>query len=117
MLMTSDYLAIGKDKTVKEVLQSLKNSDLDRSSISYFYIVNPEDNALLGVIDLRELVVAADDTILSDIMVYPVVTAEEDDIRDEMEDLFEKYHYKMIPVVDRNDKLLGVIKDKDIMIE
>jgi len=117
MLMTSNYLAIGKDKAVGEVLKSLKNSDLDRSYLSYVYIIDPEDDTLLGVIDLRELVVAPDDTLLSAIMISPVVTAEEEDIRDDLEDLFEKYHYKMIPIVDRHDKLLGVIKDKDIMVE
>lgn len=117
MLMTSNYLAIGKDKTVGEVLMSLKNSDLDRSSISYIYIINPEDSTLLGVIDLRELVVASDNIVLSEIMISPVVTAEEDDLRDDLEALFGKYHYKMIPVVDRHDKLLGVLIDKDIMSE
>ena len=117
MLMTTNYLAKDKDKTVGEVLNSLKSSELDRSCLSYIYIIDSEDGSLLGVIDLRELVVAPDNTMLSEIMISPVVTAEEDALKDELEDLFNKYHYKMIPIVDRNDKLLGVVVDKDISAE
>ena len=48
-------------------------------------------------------------------MVSPVVTAEADDLRDDLEELFAKYHYRMMPVVDRRDHLLGVIHYNDIM--
>ncbi|MCX6171061.1 MAG: CBS domain-containing protein [Ignavibacteriales bacterium] len=115
VMMTSNYLAAPKEKTTGEILKSLKNSDVDRSNISYIYVIAPEDNTLLGVVDLRELVIAPDETTLADIMVSPVVTAEEEDLRDDLEELFAKYHYRMIPIVDRHDKLLGVIKDKDIL--
>ncbi|MGO9114119.1 MAG: CBS domain-containing protein [Thermoguttaceae bacterium] len=48
-------------------------------------------------------------------MVAPVVAAESDDVREDLEELFAKYHYRMLPVVDRGDHLLGVILYKDIM--
>lgn len=115
-MMTSNYLAEQKEKTVGEVLRSLKNSDVDRSNISYIYVVMPEDNTLLGVVDIREMVIASDEAKLADLMISPVVSAEEDDLRDDLEELFAKYHYRMIPIVDGHDKLLGVVKDKDIMI-
>ena len=116
VMMTSNYLSEQKEKTVGEMLKSLKNSDIDRSNISYIYIVNKEDNSLLGVVDIRELVIASDETTLGDIMISPVVTAEEEDFRDDLEELFAKYHYRMIPIVDKHDRLLGVVKDKDIMM-
>lgn len=114
-LMASNYVAAPKEKTVGELLKSLKNSDIDRSNISYIYVVVPEENILLGVVDIREIVVAPEDTMLVDIMVSPVVTAEEETLRDDLEELFNKYQYRMIPIVDRNDKLVGVVKDKDII--
>jgi Mg/Co/Ni transporter MgtE len=67
------------------------------------------------VIDLRELVLAADDVKLGELMVSPVVSAEADDVREDLEEMFAKYHYRMVPVVDRGDHLLGVIHFKDIM--
>jgi magnesium transporter len=115
-LMTSNYISAPKEMKTGDLLKSLKNNDIDKSNITYVYIVTPDDNSLLGVIDIRELVLAPEDALLVDIMISPVVTADEETLRDDLEELFDKYQYKMIPVVDRNDKLLGVIKDKDIIM-
>jgi len=48
-------------------------------------------------------------------MVSPVVTADEDDIQEDLAQVFAKYHYRMIPVVDPQDHLLGVVRYNDIM--
>ena len=73
------------------------------------------ERVLQGVVDLRELVLSDDALPLGEVMVAPVVAAESDDVREDLEELFAKYHYRMIPVVDRADHLLGVIHYKDIM--
>ena len=83
--------------------------------VSYIYVVAATDRMLLGVVDLRELVLAPTTRSLGDLMVSPVVAAEADDLRDDLAELFAKYHYRMIPVVDEQDYLLGVIHYKDIM--
>ena len=83
-------------------------------SISYLYIVGPE-NVLLGVVDLRDLVMAPDSTTLGEIMISPVVSAAREDMREDLEALFAKYHFRMLPVVDERDRLLGVINYQDIM--
>ena len=44
-----------------------------------------------------------------------MVAAEAEDLREDLEELFAKYHYRMVPVVDAGDHLLGVIHYKDIM--
>jgi magnesium transporter len=77
--------------------------------------VNGNGQNLLGVIDLRELILAADHLTLGDIMVAPAVTAEEDDVQEDLAEIFAKYHYRMIPVVDSQDNILGVIRYNDIM--
>ncbi len=65
--------------------------------------------------DLRDLVLAPDTTSLGDLMVSPVVSAQDDDVREDLAEIFAKYHYRLVPVVDAEDKLLGVIRYKDIM--
>jgi Mg/Co/Ni transporter MgtE len=114
-LMSSQYVTARKDDTVGQTLQLLRTSNYDHDMISYVYIVGDPDRVLLGVIDLRELVLAADDVKLGELMVSPVVSAEADDVREDLEEMFAKYHYRMVPVVDRGDHLLGVIHFKDIM--
>jgi Mg/Co/Ni transporter MgtE len=60
-------------------------------------------------------VLASDSTKLGEMMAAPVVAAESDDLREDLEELFAKYHYRMIPVVNEKDCLLGVIHYNDIM--
>ncbi len=115
VLMSSDYLTFSREATVGEVLQAIRGSHLEHDSISYMYVTVGSDNVLAGVVDLRELVLAADATRIGELMVSPVVTAEDDDIREDLMELFIKYHYRMIPVVDSHDRIRGVIRYKDIM--
>ena len=73
------------------------------------------DNTLRGVVDLRELVLAKDEVTLGEIMASPVVSVEEDDLREDVAAIFAKYHFRMLPVVDHVDHILGVIYYQDIM--
>ena len=114
-MMSSDFLTMVRETTVSEALAKIRQSSMEPESISYLYVVGDNGQSLLGVIDLRELILALDDVKLGDIMVEPVVTAEEDDVQDDLSELFAKYHYRMIPVVDSQDNILGVIRYNDIM--
>jgi len=114
-LMTGDFLTATKDTKVGGLLPAIRASGRTHESISYIYIVSREDRQLIGVVDLRDLVLAADSTSLGDLMVSPVVSAEQDDLRDDLAELFAKYHYRMLPIVDAKDRLLGVIHYDDIM--
>jgi CBS domain-containing protein len=114
-LMASGCVTMAKETPVGEALRHVRSSNLDHDMVSYIYVVGEPDKVLLGVVDLRELVLARDETTLGELMCAPVVAAETDDLREDLEELFAKYHYRMIPVVDRGDHLQGVIHYKDIM--
>ena len=58
---------------------------------------------------------AGDDTTLGDLMASPVISAQDDDLRDDLQEIFAKYHFRMLPVVNRSDHLLGVVRYTDIM--
>jgi len=96
------------------MLARLRTFGYEHDAISYVYIVGGEEKTLAGVVDLRELVLAPDAAQLGEVMASPVVSAEEGDIREDLAELFAKYHYRMIPVVDAHDHLLGVVHYKDI---
>jgi magnesium transporter len=113
-LMSNEYLAVSRDTKVGEVLKDIRASKRAHESISYVYVVGAE-NLLNGVVDLRELVLAGDALTLGELMSSPVVMAQADDTRDDLAEMFAKYHFRMVPVVDAQDHLLGVIHYKDIM--
>lgn len=112
-LVSSDFVVAAPESRVGPFLQEIRRSGREPDSLAYIYVVN--NGVLQGVVDLRELVLSADSMKMSDIMIAPVVTAEEDDLRDDLVEIFAKYHYRMIPVVDPGDRMLGVIHYNDIM--
>ncbi len=114
-LFSQDYVAAGKEASVAEVLAKLRSPGRDPEAISYVYIVDQNTLVLLGVVDLRELVLAPPEQSMSDLMTKPVVSVQEDDVRETVEELFAKYHYRMLPVVDAQDHMLGAIRFNDVM--
>jgi magnesium transporter len=114
-LMSTDFISAPRERLVGDVLLELRQSGREPHTISYVYVVEGEENTLVGVVDLRELVLAADGTTLGDAMTSPVISAEDEDVRDDLQEIFAKYHYRLLPVTDRSDHLLGVIRYNDIM--
>jgi magnesium transporter len=96
-------------------MQEIRSSKPDPEAASYIYLVDPAENVLVGVADLRQMVVASDETPLKEIMVAPVVSVDQDTLKDDIAEVFAKYHFRMLPVVDVKDHMLGVIYYNDIM--
>ncbi|HVN75979.1 MAG TPA: CBS domain-containing protein [Thermoanaerobaculaceae bacterium] len=114
-LMSSEFVAVAPDAKVGPLLEQIRKSGRDPETISYIYVVNSDGKTLVGIVDLRELVLANDETMVAEIMTSPVVSAEEGDLQDDLAEIFTKYHYRMIPIVDAHDHLLGVIRYNEIM--
>jgi magnesium transporter len=116
-LMSSDFVAVSRSLKVGEVLAQLRRSGHDPKAIAYIYVVNGDEGVLLGVVDLRELVLAADDAEIGAVMTSPVASADESLPREELEELLVKYHFRMLPVVDVKDRLKGVVLFNDVVKE
>ncbi len=114
-LLSGEFVSFPKEAKVREVLEYIRRSGLEPHHLSYVYVVAPESKLLQGIVDLRELLLAGDEIPLGEIMAFPVVSAEQDDTQEDLEQIFAKYHYRMIPVVDAQDRILGIIRYKDIM--
>jgi magnesium transporter len=113
-MMSDKFLAFPKEAKATEVIAAIRAAKPELEALSYVYVTGFE-NTLIGVVDLRELVLSADNVTIAELMVSPVVAAESDDVREDLVEMFVKYHFRMIPVVDKQDHLLGVLHYKDIM--
>ena len=114
-LMSNQFVAMSPETTVRDALAQLRQSMPDKDAISYLYIVREPDRGLVGVVDLRELVLAPETSTLRDLMATPPVAADEHALKEQLVDLFAKYQFRMLPVIDANDRLVGVIDYNDIM--
>jgi len=114
-LMGKRFLAFPGKNKVREVLQNLRTASPDHRNIIYLYVVAGEERTLLGVVDLRDLVTAPENSTLEELMISPVVTAPADAPREDLVALFARYQFRMLPVVDPRDHLLGILRYRDIM--
>ena len=114
-LMSERFFTVAPEAKAADVLHSLRNFAGDNRNIAYLYIVAGEGKNLQGVVDLRDLVVAPESAVLRDLMISPVVTADHDCLREDLVALFVKYQFHMLPVVDAHDRLLGIVRNRDIM--
>lgn len=112
--MTTNFITIEHDYTVKQAMRSVIEQAADNDNISTIYAVNA-DNEYYGAISLRDLVVARSDTKLDDIIstAYPFLYADE-----KIEDCIEKlrdYYEDSIPLLDRANKIIGVITSSELV--
>jgi magnesium transporter len=114
-LMSSKFVSFAGGVSVGEAISFIRLSQKEPDEISYIYIINGDGKTLVGIVDLRELILNSNEKTLSEIMTAPVVSAEEDDLREDVEELFKKYRYRMLPVTDSQDHLLGVIHYEDLI--
>ena len=112
--MTTNYIEIRAGLGVREAMSSLIEQAAENDNISTLYIVD-DDHTFCGAIDLKDLIIARDGTELERIIAtsYPYVYA-----RELVEDCIERlkgYSEDSIPVLDNDNRLLGVITAQDIV--
>ena len=112
--MNQEFLTIDPKATVAEAKHRILESGLDYSGISYLFVMAAGE-PISGVVDARQILVSPDVATMESLMTSPVVSAEVDDAREDLTAVFSKYHFRMIPVVDAEDRIQGVVHYNDIM--
>jgi magnesium transporter len=111
---TVNVLKFGPDVTDKQAEEEYHRVAKGKDVVMYLYIVDDQDK-LLGVIDVKELLLASDEMLLKDIMIEEVVSLNPESTIKDAFAMFSRYGFRAIPVTNKEDKLLGVIPYKDIM--
>lgn len=111
--MTTNYISIHSGISVRQAMRELIAQAAENDNISTIYVVE-EDETLLGAIDLKDLIIARENTDLSTIIKtsYPYVYADE-----QIEDCIERmkdYSEDSFPVLDSENKLCGVLTAQDV---
>lgn len=113
-IMNPVVLTVNVDMTVKEVLQHIRiSAEKDNMELYYVYVVDKQ-NHLLGVISLRKLLTSPVGQKVEDIMITDIVKLHVDDFQDYIADIFMKYQYNALPVVDLYNRLKGMITWDDV---
>lgn len=112
-LMTNEYLAWPPEITVGEALEKFRTEAAGIEAVYYVYAVRDEE--LLGVVGLRELVVLDPSRPLSAVMHTKLITVQADANQEAVAALISKYNLLALPVVDDQNRLLGVVTVDDVV--
>jgi CBS domain-containing protein/sporulation protein YlmC with PRC-barrel domain len=113
-IMTKDYIFIEGNKTIGDASEVFKKSTHPLDTISYLYVTD-ENNHLIGVLTSRHLLVCTKETPISKLMNTNLIKVKTEDDVKEVKEIFKKYKFMAIPVIDDDNHLAGIITLKDIV--
>ena len=113
-IMNPSVLTVNSDMTVQDVLNHIRiKAEQDNMELYYVYVVDKQ-NHLMGVVSLRSLMTSPITKKIEDIMISDIVKLHVDDYQDYIADVFMKYQYNALPVVDLYNRLKGMITWDDV---
>lgn len=113
-LMTNQYVWIRSYYTVQEAVDKLKSFASMAENLYYLYVLN-EDNKLTGVVSYRDLLLADKSERIEEIMFSRVISVPIDADQEEVAKVIERYDFLSLPVVDEENRLLGIITVDDVI--
>ncbi len=113
-IMTIEMCLLPCTYTVKEAMKEIRRTGLDKETINTLYVVN-DAGKLVGILALRRLITAADDTLLSDIMDASFVSVGTLEDQESVAETVRKYDLLAVPVIDKEGRPVGIITADDIL--
>lgn len=113
-IMTAEYLDLHKDMTVLQAIDRIRHRGEETEQIYTCYVTNNK-RVLEGVVTVKELLLSADDTLVEEIMETGIITASTLDDRESTAQTMMKYDFLAMPVVDKENRLVGIITADDVM--
>ena len=113
-IMTTEYISLRPNMTADEALARIRRTAVDKETIYTCYVT--ENRKLLGVVTLKDLLlVRDDDTRMADVMDKNAIAVHTSDDREEIAQLLSKYNFIALPVLDSDDRMVGIITFDDAM--
>ena len=112
-IMTTEFVTLRPHMTVEEAIKRIRRTGVDKETINNCYVT--EDKTLIGMISIRTLLLAEDDEVISDIMEPNVITVNTLADKEEVAQMFSKYGFLALPVVDQENRLVGITTVDDAL--
>ena len=111
-IMTSEYATLNPELTVRQAIDKLRLEAPDKETIYYAYVIDPQ-RRLLGLVSLRQLILARPDNRIADVMRCDLAFARANEDQEEVARKMAKYDLLAIPVINGNDALVGIVTFDD----
>lgn len=111
-IMTTEYVSLRPNMTVEEAIKRIRRVGVDKETI-YTCYVTETNRKLIGMISMRTLILADDDDVIEDIMESNVISANTLEDQESVAQMFTKYDFSALPVVDQENRLVGIVTVDD----
>ena len=113
-IMSTDFIAMGEDTPAGEVITVLKKEHADTKQSLQVYVVDPHDK-LVGMVSLKQLILANTDTPLKDLMSRQINSVSADSSQKKAAEIMTREKIKALPVVNTGQELVGIVVSEDIV--
>lgn len=113
-IMTTEYVSLRPHMTVAEAITRIRRTGVDKETIYTCYVTR--DRYLIGIVTVKDLLLANnDDTAIEDIMITNVIHVHTQDDQEDVAQMFSKYNFLALPVLDSEDRMVGIVTFDDAM--
>lgn len=111
-IMTTEFVALSPTMTVEAAFEKIRQTGLNKETIYTCYVTDKKKH-LIGVVTVKDMLLAAKSELIADVMDSSVVTAETLDDKEEVAMMLSKYDYLAIPIIDKEGCLVGIVTVDD----
>lgn len=112
-LMTTEYVDIRETMTVAQAMAHIKETGIHKETIYTCYVT--DQHRLLGIVSAKDLMTTADDVLIRDLMQTEIISVSTHTDKEEVAQLFTKYNFLALPVLDQDERLVGIVTFDDAM--
>ena len=112
-LMTTEYVDIRETMTVAQAMAHIKETGIHKETIYTCYVT--DQRRLLGIVSAKDLMTTADDVLIRDLMQTEIISVSTHTDKEEVAQLFTKYNFLALPVLDQDERLVGIVPFDDAM--
>lgn len=111
-IMTMEYVDLKRSMKVSEAFERIRRTGVDKETVYTCYVTDSR-RTLKGIITVKDLLLAKEDAVLRDIMETNIISVSTQTDKEEVAQLFSKYDFLAIPVVDNESRLVGIVTVDD----
>lgn len=113
-IMTIEYVDLKKNMTVNQAIDHIRMTGLDKETINNCYVID-SNRKLEGIVSIRRLIFSHGDDLIVNIMETSIIKINTFEDQEDIADMFKKYDLTTMPVVDRENCLVGIVTVDDVL--
>ena len=111
-IMTTEFVDLKENMTVEQALKRIRDIGIDSETIYNCYVLN-KNRLLLGIVNIKGIVLAKPGALIKDLMATHIISVHTTEDQEEVAKKFDKYDYFALPVVDNENRLVGIVTVDD----